>query len=60
MYQVDAPDKVIGSFILGTHPGWEPAPEGFTPENAGEWVKADGVWVRDKAEADRIRQALEG
>ena len=60
MHQVHAPDGVVSSFILGTHPGWEPAPEGFAPSNADEWVKVDGRWVKDKEEAGKIRQELEG
>lgn len=60
MHQVHAPDGVVSSFILGVHPGWEPAPEGFSPDNAWEWVKKNGVWTKDPEEADRIRQEREG
>ncbi len=59
MYQIKEKNGLASSWILGWTDGWEDAPEGFTGENADEWVKVEGEWIRDAEQAQQIRDAME-
>lgn len=58
-YQVWKKNDVVVGFVYGPQQnGSEPAPDGFSPDNAREWIKKDGEWVRDSEEAKTKREEL--
>lgn len=59
-FQVWERDGLIRGFVRGPEQnGSEPAPEGFHPRNAREWLKVDGEWVRDKEAAEARRDEVQ-